>query len=103
MNEKLNVETTTTAAESLFSNGIVERHNLIPAMQKTLLDVECEPQIALAWAVSAKNVLQNHGGSRPNQLVSKISVSRDGLRFMPKSRSIRFHIDNFILNDRTRQ
>ena len=37
-------------------------------MQKTLLDVKCEPQIALAWAVSAKNALQNHGGFSPNQL-----------------------------------
>ena len=71
MNEKLNVETATTAAESPFSNGIVERHNLIlaEAMQKTLLDVKCEPQIALASAVSAKNALQNHGGFSPNQLV----------------------------------
>ena len=71
MNEKLNIETATTAAESPFSNGIVERHNLIlaEAMQKTLLDVKCDPQIALVWAVSAKNALQNHGRFSPNQLV----------------------------------
>ena len=31
MNEKLNIETATTAAESPFSNGIVERDNLILA------------------------------------------------------------------------
>ena len=31
MNEKLNIETCTTAAESPFSNGTVERHNLIVA------------------------------------------------------------------------
>ena len=71
MNEKFNVETTTTAAESPFSNGIVERHNLIlaEAMLKTIEDVKCAPDVALAWAVSAKNALQNHGGFSPNQLV----------------------------------
>ena len=38
MNEKLNIETCTTAAENTFSNRTVERHNLIvgEAMEKTL-------------------------------------------------------------------
>ena len=54
MNEKLNIETCTTAAESLFSNGTVEYHNLIEdeAMEKTY--EKCEPEIPLAWAVSGK-------------------------------------------------
>lgn len=71
MNEKLNIETCPTAAESPFSNGTVERHNLIiaEAMGKTLDDEKCEPEIALAWAVSAKNALQNHSGYSPNELV----------------------------------
>ena len=71
MNEKLNIETATTAGESPFSNGTVERHNktLMEAMQKTITDVKCEQDIALAWAVSAKNALQNRGGFSPNQLV----------------------------------
>ena len=71
MNEKLNIETATTAAESPFSNGMVERHNLIlaEAMHKTIDDVHCEPKIALAWAVCAKNSLQNYNGFSPNQLV----------------------------------
>ena len=71
MCEKLNIESTTTAAESPFSNGIVERHNLIlaEAMVKTLEDVRCDPDVALAWAVCAKNALQNNGGFSPNQLV----------------------------------
>ena len=65
MNEKLGVETVTTAAESPFSNGIVERHNAIlyETMSKTLDDVKCEQELALAWAVSAKNALQNQGGT----------------------------------------
>ena len=70
MNEKLGVETATTAAESPFSNGVVERHNAIlnEAFQKTLADVNCEPEMALSWAVSAKNALANHHGFCPNQL-----------------------------------
>ena len=77
MNEKLGVETRTTAGESPFSNGIVERHNkiLFEAMMKTIEDVKCEPEIALAWSVSAKNSLQNHGGYSPNQLVFGHNVS----------------------------
>jgi transposase InsO family protein len=71
MTEKLNIEAMTTAGESPFSNGIVERHNLIIAesMKKTLLDIGCDPKMALAWAVSAKNSLHNQGGFSPNQLV----------------------------------
>ena len=71
MNEKLGVETVTTAAESPFSNGVVGRHNatLYEAMTKTEQDAKCDRPTALAWAVSAKNALQNRGGYSPNQLV----------------------------------
>ena len=71
MTEKLGIETLTTAAESPFSNGIVERHNAIlyEAMCKTIDDTGCQPDIGLAWALSAKNALQNQGGFSPNQLV----------------------------------
>ncbi len=60
MNEKLNIETCATAAENLFSNDIVECHNLIvtEAMEKTLQDEKCEPEITLVWTISAKNALQ---------------------------------------------
>ena len=56
MNEKLGVETSTTPAESPFSNGVVERHNavLYETMMKTMEDVKCEPEVALAWAISSK-------------------------------------------------
>ena len=48
--------------ESPFSNGTVEHYNLIvpEAMEKTLEDEKCESEIALVWAVSAKNALKNH-------------------------------------------
>ena len=45
----------TTAAESPFSNGILERHNL--TLFKTMDDVHCEPKIDLAWNICAKNSL----------------------------------------------
>ena len=62
MNGKLNIETCTTAAESPFSSGAMECHNLIVAtpLEKTLEDAKCEPGIVLVWIVSAKNTLQNH-------------------------------------------
>ena len=71
MNEKLNVCSDTTAAESPWSNGIVERHNAIlyESMMKTINDTHCDPEIALAWAVSAKNTLQTNAGYSPSQLV----------------------------------
>ena len=71
MNEQLNVVTTTTAAESPFSNGTVERHNgfLYETMQKTMMEAKCNVHVALAWALSSKNALQNHAGYSPNQLV----------------------------------
>ena len=55
MNEKLNIEICTRAVESPFTNGMVQCHNLIvaEAIEKTLEDKKCEPEIALTWAVSA--------------------------------------------------
>ena len=49
MNEKLNLITLTTAAESPFSNGTVERHNLVvsESMKKAIQDVKCLPEVAL--------------------------------------------------------
>ena len=52
---KKNIETCTTAVGSPCSNGTVEHHNLkvAEAMEKTLEDEKCEPEIALAWAINA--------------------------------------------------
>ena len=56
MNEKLNIETCTTAAESPFSNGTVECYNLIvaEAMKKTSDDEKCVPEIALLGQLVSK-------------------------------------------------
>ena len=32
-------------------------------------EVKCSPEVALVWAVSAENALQNNKGISPNQLV----------------------------------
>ena len=37
-------------------------------MVKTQKDVGCDPETARAWAVNAKNSVQNHAGFSPNQL-----------------------------------
>lgn len=52
MNEKLNIENCTTVAESLFTTGTVEQHNLImaKAMERILQDEKCKPEIALTLA-----------------------------------------------------
>ena len=60
-----------TAAESPWSNGVVERHNAIleNMVQKVIADTNCSFENALVWAVSAKNALGNNLGFSPNQLV----------------------------------
>ena len=77
MNHKLGIETSTTPAESPFANGVVERNNavLYESMMKTMEDCKCDKDLALAWAVSAKNALQNQGGYSPNQLVFGMNVN----------------------------
>ena len=59
--KKLNIELKSTAAESVWSNGMVERHNGILAnmMEKVLNDVNCSIEIALSWSIAAKNALHN--------------------------------------------
>ena len=62
----------TTAAESLWSNGLVERHNGI--LGKTVRKMmSCRPNYSLetgvAWTIAAKNSLKNVYRFSPNQLV----------------------------------
>ena len=57
MAECFNIRVKTTAAESPWSNGTCEKHNatLTETFLKTLERARCEPRIALAQAVMAKN------------------------------------------------
>ena len=70
MCEQLGIVVKTTAAESPWSNGLVERHNLVLAemLDKVLEDTKCNIEIALAWCINAKNSLSNVHGFSPYQL-----------------------------------
>lgn len=49
MNKKLNVEAIKTSAESPFSNGMVKSYLILAEIfLKTLNDVKCKPELALA-------------------------------------------------------
>ena len=69
--EQFGILVNTTAAESPWSNGVVERHNqtMARSMDKIIADTGCHPEFALMWAVNAKNSLQNIAGFSPFQLV----------------------------------
>ena len=66
----MNITVKTTGAESPWSNGLVERHNLIISemLDKVLEDGSCDFEVALAWCVNAKNSLQNVHRFSPFQL-----------------------------------
>ena len=67
--ENMNIQICTTAAESPWSNGLVERHNTVLGMTvlKVIKVVNCQLEVALAWSV--KNCLKNVYGFTPNQIV----------------------------------
>ena len=70
--ENVNIRICTTAAESLWRNGIVERHNVTLgfSVEKIMDDLKCDLiSLAVASAVSAKNTLHNVHGFSPNHLV----------------------------------
>ena len=71
LGDLLGIEIKTTAAEAPWSNGITERHNaLIGNMLDKIIDSQnCSLQMALAWAVNAKNSMSNVFGYSPHQLV----------------------------------
>ena len=71
LGEKLNLNIQTTAAESPWSNGLVERHNKIVAemITKVCIDTKCNLELALMWSLSAHNSLCNVHGFSPFQLV----------------------------------
>ena len=68
--DKYNITVKTTAAESPWGNGVVERHHkvLCSTLQKTLEEIKVF-NIALCWAVQAKNTLFNIHGFSPYILV----------------------------------
>ena len=71
LGEAFNVKIMATAAESAWSNGTCERLNGVIAdiVDKIVAECHCDEEIALSWAVSARNALDNNCGFSPNQLV----------------------------------
>ena len=71
MCENFNIEVQTTAAESPWSNGLVERHNqtLTYTMNKIRAEKQCDWETALQWAIMAKNSLSSISGYSAYQLV----------------------------------
>ena len=71
LGEAFNIKIMTTAAESPWSNGICERLNaeIGEKVARILEEANCDLEMALAWAVSARNALGNKSGFSPNQLV----------------------------------
>ena len=71
LGEVFNVRIIPTAAESPWSNGVVERQNAVIGsdVRKIMASTKCCLEVALAWAVSARKLLTNHLGFPPSQLV----------------------------------
>lgn len=71
MAEAVNINACTSPAEAPWSNGLVERYNMVIAemLDKILHDTKCKLSVALAWATNAKNSLQTVHGFSPATLV----------------------------------
>jgi len=76
MGEAFNIKIMTTAAESPWSNGICERQNAVigDSVRKIMADAQCDLEVALAWAISARNALTNSSGFSPNHSSAKTCV-----------------------------
>ena len=70
MCEQMNITVKNTAGRSPWSNGIVERHNLVISemLEKVLAESKCDFDAALSWCLTAKNSLQNVNGFTPYQI-----------------------------------
>ena len=62
--ENIKIHIYTAAAEAPWNNELVERHNVILgyAVAKTIGNVKCDLELAIAWATAAKNSLKNING-----------------------------------------
>lgn len=70
MCDYLGITLQTRAAESIWTTGIVERGNqTLVNMTEKITDIKCLIDLALCWAVNAKNSLQIVAGLIPVSLV----------------------------------
>ena len=110
MCESMNIRFMLTAAESPFSNGLVERHNLILSemLDKTLEDHNTDFELALAWCVNRKNSLANVHGFSPFQLAlgqnPKLpSIFHDKPPALSPINTSKILTDNLLLLHKTQQ
>ena len=100
----LGVKLTTTSAYSPHQNGVNERNHAIVDLMMTRMiesDSELSPELALCWALQAKNSLENVYGFSPYQLhigYNPIlpSATRDGppaLESVTKSKALSRHLN----------
>ena len=77
LSETFNFKVYTTAAESPWSNGIIERLNGILGLSvgKIMEDEQCTVHIAIAWAISARNACDINKGHSPNALVFSFNTA----------------------------
>ena len=72
LTEQFNVEICGTSANSPWQNGMCERNHYIVDVRVEKM-IEDDPsmklEVVLAWAINAKNSMQNHNGFSPIQLV----------------------------------
>ena len=70
MCETLGITVKTTAAESPWSNSLVERHNLVLSerLDKIIDETDCD-SLAVSWCVNTKNSLHNVHGFSPYWLI----------------------------------
>ena len=92
MSEQLEISVKTTAAYAPYSNGVCERHNgvIAESYDKLIEDLDCDPEIALAWATNAKNSLNNSFGFSPYMLVFGKTPSIPGLSNIKMITSLRY-------------
>ena len=87
MAEMFNINVKPTAAESPWSNGMVEWHNatLAKTIDKLILEHNSRYpiDIIIAWAVNAKNSLHNCYGYSPKQLVFEHNPSLPSILSLP--------------------
>jgi hypothetical protein len=71
MCEHLDIRLQTSPSESPWCQGIVERHNAIigQMIDKVMMSTGCTRNIAICWAMNAKNTLSNIYGFSPHFLV----------------------------------
>ena len=70
MYETMNITVKVTAAESLFSNGLIERHNMIIAnmLDKILEDQQLGLDIALSWCLKSRQIIKTSTSKRANKM-----------------------------------